>query len=136
MLQSTKITGVDMATQIKNTAIDDEFDPQEVLAQIDQQIKNNPVILYMKGTPEQPQCGFSNRAVQVLNACDIEYASVNIFEHPEIRAMLPKRPGSEWPTFPQLFVGGELVGGSDIMLEEYESGELQAKLQAALSLDN
>jgi monothiol glutaredoxin len=106
-----------------------EFDPEAVLAQIDEQINNNPVMLYMKGTPKQPQCGFSNRAVQILNACGVEFASVNIFEHPDIRAMLPKRPQSKWPTFPQLFINGELVGGSDIMLEEYESGELQTKLE-------
>lgn len=121
-----------MVTQIKNTSVDSEFDQQAVLAQLDEQIKNNPVILYLKGTPEQPQCGFSHRAVQVLNACGVEFSSVNIFEHPDIRAMLPKRPSSKWPTFPQLFVAGELVGGSDIMLEEYETGELQAKLETAL----
>lgn len=111
------------------TVNDNEFDETAVLADIDEQLKHHPVILYMKGTREQPQCGFSNRAIQVLNACGIEYFTVNIFEHPEIRAMLPKRPQSKWPTFPQLFVNGELIGGSDIMLEEYESGELQAKLE-------
>lgn len=110
------------------TMNDNEFDPDVVLAQLAEQITTNPIILYMKGTPAQPQCGFSNRAIQVLNACGVEFATVNIFEHPEIRATLPKY--SNWPTFPQLFVAGELIGGSDIMLEEYESGELQAKLEA------
>ena len=114
------------------TINDNEFDPEIVLAQIDEQLNTNPVILYMKGTPEEPQCGFSKRAVSVLNACGVEYASVNILEHPEIRVTLPKRPQSQWPTFPQLFIGGELVGGSDIVQEEFESGELQTKLEAVL----
>ena len=94
-----------------------------VTERIQKQIAENPVILYMKGTPEFPQCGFSARAVQILEQCDAEYASVNVFEDPEVRETLKLVSG--WPTFPQLFVHGELVGGSDIMLEMFESGELQ-----------
>lgn len=95
---------------------------------IKQQIAENPILLYMKGTPDFPQCGFSGRAVQVLRACGVEhFAHVNILENPEIRTTLPKI--AHWPTFPQLWVNGALVGGSDIMLEMYESGELQTLLK-------
>jgi monothiol glutaredoxin len=87
------------------------------------QIKNNPIILYMKGNPNQPQCGFSARASQIMMACGEKFAYVDILSNPEIRANLPKV--SEWPTFPQLFVDGELVGGCDIMTEMFESGELK-----------
>lgn len=95
---------------------------------IKQQIADNPILLYMKGTPDFPQCGFSGRAVQVLRACGVtEFAHVNILENPDIRATLPKI--ANWPTFPQLWVNGALVGGSDIMVEMFESGELQALLR-------
>ena len=87
------------------------------------QIKNNPIILYMKGNPNQPQCGFSARASQIMMACGEKFAYVDILSNPEIRANLPKV--SEWPTFPQLFVDGELVGGCDIMTEMFDSGELK-----------
>jgi monothiol glutaredoxin len=79
----------------------------------------------MKGTPAFPQCGFSGRAVQILEQCGVEFAYVNIFEDPEIRENL--KAYSNWPTFPQLFINGALVGGSDIMLEMFQNGEL-AKL--------
>ncbi len=95
----------------------------EVLDRIKQQVEQNPILLYMKGTPDFPQCGFSGRAIQVLQACEVEFAYINIFEDPEIRQNL--KLFSEWPTFPQLFINGELVGGSDIILELYEQGELQ-----------
>lgn len=94
--------------------------------QIKQQLSDNPIILYMKGIPKIPQCGFSARAVQVLEACGAEFAYVNILENPDVRQTLPKV--SNWPTFPQLFIKGELVGGSDIVLELYQSGELQKML--------
>jgi monothiol glutaredoxin len=94
----------------------------EAIERIKQQVESNPVLLYMKGTPEFPQCGFSGRAVQILEQCGAEFAYVNIFEDPEIRENL--KAYSNWPTFPQLFVNGELVGGSDIMLEMFQSGEL------------
>jgi len=102
------------------------MDPIE---RIKDQVQSNPVLLYMKGTPDFPQCGFSGRAVQILGECDVEFAYVNVFEDPEIRENL--KAYSNWPTFPQLFVNGELVGGSDIMLEMFHSGELQKLLATA-----
>ena len=101
----------------------------DVLARIDQQVKNNPIVLYMKGTPQFPQCGFSSRTVQVLAATGVRFAYVNVLEDPEIRQNL--KLYSEWPTFPQLFISGELVGGCDITLELYENGELQKMVDAA-----
>jgi len=101
----------------------------EAIERIKKQIESNPVLLYMKGTPDFPQCGFSGRAVQILEQCGAEFSYVNIFEDPEIRENL--KIYSNWPTFPQLFVKGELVGGSDIMLELFQSGELQKLLSSA-----
>ncbi|MEW6039121.1 MAG: Grx4 family monothiol glutaredoxin [Pseudomonadota bacterium] len=101
----------------------------DVIESIKRQIADNPVILYMKGTPDFPQCGFSGRAVQILDKCGAEFVFVNVFEAPEIRENL--KLVSNWPTFPQLFIGGELVGGSDIMMDLYESGELQKLLAEA-----
>lgn len=95
----------------------------DVNERIKQQITDNPVLLYMKGTPDFPQCGFSARTSQILNACGVTYGHVNVLADPEIRANLPKF--SNWPTFPQLFVNGELVGGCDITVEMFESGELK-----------
>ena len=99
------------------------------LETIKQQIEENDVIIYMKGTPQFPQCGFSARAVEVLTAISRPFAYVNILEHPDIRAELPKY--AEWPTFPQLWVQGELVGGSDIMLEMAQSGDLKTLIESA-----
>lgn len=94
------------------------------LETIKQQIAENKIILYMKGTPDFPQCGFSGRAVQLLNACGVEdFASVNILENPDIRQTLPEY--ANWPTFPQLYVNGELIGGCDIMQNLFDQGELQ-----------
>jgi len=94
----------------------------DVMEVIREQIEKNPVILYMKGSPQFPQCGFSARAVEVMTAIGKPFAYVNILEAPEIRANLPKY--GNWPTFPQLWVKGELIGGSDIILEMHRSGEL------------
>lgn len=94
-----------------------------VTTRIEDQLKANEILLYMKGTPDFPQCGFSGQAVAALNAIGKPYATVNIFEDQEIREGL--KTYSNWPTFPQLYVKGELVGGSDIMLEMYHSGELK-----------
>jgi len=91
--------------------------------EIKEQINSNPILLYMKGSPDAPQCGFSSRATQLLIACGKPFSFVDILSNPEIRANLAKV--SNWPTFPQLFVNGELVGGSDIMTELNESGDLQ-----------
>jgi monothiol glutaredoxin len=101
----------------------------DALERIKKQVTDNPIILYMKGTPDFPQCGFSARTVQALNACDVEYAYVNIYEDEEIYRALPKF--ANWPTFPQLYVKGELVGGCDIALDLHQSGELAKMLHEA-----
>ena len=95
---------------------------------IKKQVTGNPVVLYMKGTPQFPQCGFSANAVQILKACGVaEPFTVNVLEEPEIRQGIKEY--ANWPTIPQLYVKGEFVGGSDIMREMYQSGELQKLLQ-------
>lgn len=98
-----------------------------VTERIHQQIAEHPVLLYMKGTPSFPQCGFSSRAVNALTACKVDFEHVNVLEEPEIRQALPQI--ANWPTFPQLWVRGELIGGSDIILELYQSGELETMLK-------
>ena len=101
----------------------------DVNARIEEQLKSHDVLLYMKGTPDFPQCGFSGQAVAALNAIGKPYAFVNIFEDEEIRQGL--KTYSNWPTFPQLYVKGELIGGSDIVIEMYHSGELKELLDGA-----
>ena len=96
---------------------------------IQQQLRDNPIILYMKGSPQAPQCGFSARAVEALKKTGVAFASVDVLANPFIREKLPKV--SQWPTFPQLFVAGELVGGSDIVVEMSMKGELLPLLTAA-----
>ena len=98
---------------------------------IDELVKGSEVVLFMKGNASFPQCGFSGRAIQILKACGVEpntLTTVNVLEDPEIRAGI--KDYSNWPTIPQLYVKGEFVGGSDIMMEMYESGELQQVLSA------
>ena len=95
----------------------------EIEQEIKDQINSNPIILYMKGSPDAPQCGFSSKATQLLISCGKPFSFVDILSNPEIRSNLPKV--SNWPTFPQLFINGELVGGSDIMTELHEKGDLQ-----------
>ena len=95
--------------------------------QIHQTVTANPVVLYMKGTASFPQCGFSGRAVQILKACGVDnFVTVNVLEDPDVRQGIKEY--SNWPTIPQLYVNGEFVGGSDIMTEMYQSGELQTLL--------
>ena len=101
----------------------------EVIERIQQQLKSNPVVLYMKGTPDFPQCGFSAAAVRTLEACGASFAYVNIFEDPELREALKRY--SNWPTYPQLYVKGELLGGCDIALDMYRKGELKQVLAEA-----
>ena len=96
---------------------------------IKQQVTTNPVVLYMKGTPKFPQCGFSNLATQILKACNSEYLAVDVLADQGIREGI--KVYANWPTIPQLYVKGEFVGGSDIMRAMYESGELQTLLDAA-----
>ena len=94
----------------------------DTIERIKQTVQSNPIVLFMKGTPQFPMCGFSSRTSQALKAVGAEFASVNVLEDPEVRANLPHY--SNWPTFPQLFIHGELIGGCDITMELYESGEL------------
>ncbi len=100
------------------------------LARIDEAVKNNPVIIFMKGTPNLPQCGFSSRASQALMACGEEFAYVNVLQDPEIFHELPQY--ANWPTFPQIYINGELIGGCDITLEMYQTGELQQLVKEAV----
>ncbi len=100
---------------------------------IKQQIESNPVILYMKGSPDAPQCGFSMRASQAVMACGQRFAFVDILSNPDIRTHLPAY--ANWPTFPQLWVNGELVGGCDIITEMHEKGELKEAIDAAVPSD-
>ncbi|MEQ5837004.1 Grx4 family monothiol glutaredoxin [Marinobacter sp. R17] len=96
---------------------------------IKSQLQDNPIILYMKGSPQQPQCGFSARTVQALMACGERFAYVNILDNQELREAL--KVYSNWPTYPQLYINGELVGGCDIVLEMSENGELAEMVKAA-----
>jgi len=99
---------------------------------IKQQVSGYPIVLYMKGTPQFPQCGFSATAVQVLRACGVRsLLAVNVLEEPEIRQGI--KEFANWPTIPQLYVNGEFVGGSDIIKEMYESGELQKMLEPVVA---
>lgn len=100
-----------------------------VVENIQDQIESNPIILYMKGSPQAPQCGFSAQTINCLVECGERFAYVDILSNPEIRASLPGY--SNWPTFPQLFVEGELVGGCDIITEMFEAGELQTLIKEA-----
>ncbi len=98
----------------------------EVNDRIKEQLDSFPVLLYMKGTPDFPQCGFSSQAAAALKSCGARFAYVNIFEDPELREALKQY--SNWPTYPQLYIGGELVGGSDIVMDLFNSGELKQML--------
>ena len=95
----------------------------ETIDKIKQQISENPILLYMKGSPKFPSCGFSSQASQALMNCGQPFAYVDILQNPDIRSELPIY--AEWPTFPQLWVGGELIGGCDIIMEMFQKGELQ-----------
>lgn len=101
----------------------------DIIETIKEQIANNTILLYMKGSPNAPQCGFSAKAAQAVMQCGEKFAYVDILQNPEIRANLPKY--ANWPTFPQLWVAGELVGGSDIMIEMAANGELQTLIKDA-----
>ena len=101
----------------------------DVNERIKKQLDTYPVLLYMKGTPDFPQCGFSAKTVGVLRATGAKFAYVNIFEDPELREALKRY--SNWPTYPQVYVNGELLGGSDILTEMYQKGELQSLLAEA-----
>lgn len=101
----------------------------DVIEELQNTIKDNPVILFMKGTPDQPQCGFSMRTAEAIKSSGVNFGYVDVLATPEVRENLPKV--SNWPTFPQLFINGELIGGCDIVLDLYQRGELQSMLQEA-----
>ena len=121
-----------MTVQEAGATLSDHFDrvftkAMDTKDRIKQQLSGHPVVLYMKGTSQFPQCGFSANAVQILKACGVdEVFTVNVLEEPEIREGI--KAYANWPTIPQLYVKGEFVGGSDIMREMYQSGELQKVL--------
>ncbi|MCY4050062.1 MAG: Grx4 family monothiol glutaredoxin [Gammaproteobacteria bacterium] len=99
--------------------------------QLREVIENNEIILFMKGTPEFPQCGFSGRTAQILEACGVPYASVNVLADDAVREGIKQY--SNWPTVPQLYIRGEFIGGCDIMMEMYENGELEKLLNVSKS---
>jgi len=103
----------------------------DVLERIKKQVETHPLIIYMKGTPQLPQCGFSSRTVEALKSLEVEFAYVNVLSDPEIFQNLPRY--ADWPTFPQVYVDGELIGGCDITLEMFDSGELGRIASAAFS---
>lgn len=104
----------------------------DIKDRIKKQIEENDIVLYMKGTPQFPQCGFSGKAVQLLQACGVSnFGSVNVLADPEIREGIKQY--SNWPTIPQLYIKGEFVGGCDIMTELYQKGELQKLVAGACS---
>ena len=101
----------------------------DITDKIKNQIAENNILIYMKGTPYEPKCGFPSRAVQALIECEAEFSFVDVLENQEVRAQLPSV--SDWPTFPQVFINGELVGGADIIAQLHESGELKQMVTAA-----
>jgi monothiol glutaredoxin len=101
----------------------------DIMQRIRGLVDAHPIVLFMKGTPQFPMCGFSSRAVQALAGCGAQFHPVNVLEDPEIRAHLPRF--ANWPTFPQLFINGELIGGCDITLELHQQGELQRMVAEA-----
>ena len=101
----------------------------ETIARIEETIQSNKIVLFMKGSPNLPMCGFSARAAEALKACGAAFNHVDVLQNPDIRAELPKY--ANWPTFPQLWVKGELVGGCDIIMEMFEAGELQELIDSA-----
>lgn len=103
----------------------------DVMDRIKDAVESNPVVIFMKGTPQMPQCGFSSRAAQALIACGEEFAYVNVLADPEVFQNLPRY--ANWPTFPQIYINGELVGGCDITLELFQKGELQKLVKDAMA---
>jgi monothiol glutaredoxin len=103
---------------------------EDVLKQIDQEIKSNKILLYIKGTKDAPQCGFSATTLKIFNELQCSYETVDVLTQPDRRSYVPEY--SKWPTFPQVFINGKLVGGCDIILEMYENGELKTLVDEAL----
>jgi monothiol glutaredoxin len=119
---------------IKFRQIEVSMENTETVERIKQQLSENTILLYMKGSPKLPNCGFSSQASQAIMSCGEKFAYVDILQNPDIRAELPKY--ADWPTFPQLWVEGELVGGCDIILEMFQQGELQTLIKAAAEKEN
>jgi len=103
----------------------------EVKARLDQLVNDNKIVVFMKGTKLMPQCGFSNNVVQILNVLGVPFETVNVLEDSDIRQGI--KDYSSWPTIPQVYINGEFVGGSDILVELYQSGELQQMAEVALA---
>ncbi len=103
----------------------------DVMDRIKEAVESNAVVVFMKGTPQMPQCGFSSRTSQALAACGEEFAFVNVLADPEVFQNLPRY--ANWPTFPQVYISGELVGGCDITLELFQKGELQKQVKEAVA---
>ena len=103
----------------------------DVMDKIRKTVTENPIVIFMKGSPDFPQCGFSMRTAEALKACNVKFAYVDVLAEPEIRASLPAF--SNWPTFPQVFINGELIGGCDITIDLFQKGELQTLAQNALA---
>ncbi len=101
----------------------------DIMDHIKQAIESNSVILFMKGSPEFPQCGFSARSSQALAECGVEFATIDVLAEPEVRANLHRY--ADWPTFPQLYISGELIGGCDIVMEMFENGDLKTAVEQA-----
>jgi len=106
----------------------------DVMDRIKDAVENNPVVVFMKGTPQLPQCGFSSRTAEALKGCGQEFAYVNVLTDPEIFQNLPRY--ADWPTFPQVYIKGELIGGCDITLEMFQKGELQSMIKEAVQGEN
>ncbi|MEO5344370.1 MAG: Grx4 family monothiol glutaredoxin [Gammaproteobacteria bacterium SHHR-1] len=106
----------------------------DVLDRIKEQVESNPVVIYMKGTPQFPMCGFSSRTAAALQDCGEKFAYVNVLQDQEIFENLPRF--ADWPTFPQVYINGELIGGCDITLEMHESGELQQMVKDAVAKES
>lgn len=102
----------------------------DVMQRIDEAVKKHPVFIFMKGTPQFPQCGFSSRASEALRRCGQEFGYCNVLADPEIFQNLPRY--ADWPTFPQIYINGELIGGCDITLELFEKGDLQKMVEEAV----
>ncbi len=104
---------------------------QDAQAQIDSIVKNNKILVFMKGSKLMPMCGFSNNVVQILNSLGVPFETVDVLENPEIRQGIKEY--SNWPTIPQVYINGEFVGGSDILIELYQKGELQQMVEVAMA---
>ncbi len=105
--------------------------PPEVKAKLDSLVQDNKIMVFMKGNKLMPQCGFSNNVVQILNSLGVPFETVDVLENQDIRQGIKEY--SSWPTIPQVYISGEFIGGSDIMIELYQSGELQQKVEVALA---